>query len=524
MLVASMVETLPVIDALHQKSSVTAIALHPTSSHLLIGNVDGLVQCIDVKSDAKDVLSKIHVNSRIIDLAWSTNKIVILDETNGLHVYSMDAEEIWTSEFDAGGAQLSVGKQILALDGIGTLRQYTLDGQECSMVQRDVRSFTTSIDSAFLILENQTVAKTDDQLNIVFHRIQRGEIGEDIVAAGAGSGQTWFVAREGHALVPGEEEALELEIYANESLLHRRELNGRVKATAVDALSLYLGLDNGDLLSLNGEHLDELISFDYPIQSLHINGSTLIIGTWFYIYGFDIETKTITWQVEHKGMVEGVEIDDAGRMAFFGEDQNDWTGAEPVGICDVNQERIEVDPSFLQGWFEEEMIEVETNPEIVYRNVDDFTNLLSKEEQESYNQSMQDLDIGLDSLTAAMNEEISNQSFDDTEDDLDDLLQFLHEDADEVLLPKANAGESQVIRLHDAETAIVTLDGSQSSDPQDRIQSWSWLDGTGREISNEAKVRVKLSPGIHQFELRVFDSEGGMTSDSLQITIESSGS
>ena len=114
----------------------------------------------------------------------------------------MDAEEIWTSEFDAGGAQLSVGKQILALDGIGTLRQYTLDGQEYNMVQRDVRSFATSNDSVFLVLENQTVAKTDNQLNIVFQRMQRGEIGEDIVAAGAGAGQTWFVAREGHALVP----------------------------------------------------------------------------------------------------------------------------------------------------------------------------------------------------------------------------------------------------------------------------------------------------------------------------------
>ena len=146
--VANMVETLPVIDALHQKSSVTAIALHPTSGHLLIGNKDGLVQCIDVKSEENTVLSKIHVNSKIVDLAWSTNKIVILDETNGLHVYSMDAQEIWTSEFNAGGAQLSVGKQILALDGIGTLHQYTLDGQEYSVVQREVRSFAMSYDSA----------------------------------------------------------------------------------------------------------------------------------------------------------------------------------------------------------------------------------------------------------------------------------------------------------------------------------------------------------------------------------------
>ncbi len=70
----------------------------------------------------------------------------------------------------------------------------------------------------------------------------------------------------------------------------------------------------------------------------------------------------------------------------------------------------------------------------------------------------------------------------------------------------------------------MTLDGSQSSDPQDRIESWSWLDSDGREISTEPKVRVKLSPGSHRFELRVFDSEGGMTSDSVQITIESSDS
>lgn len=524
MLVAIMVETLPVIDALHQKSSVTAIALHPTSGHLLIGNTDGLVQCIDIKSEGNDVLSKIHVDSKILDLAWSTNKIVILDETNGLHVYSMDAKEIWTSEFDAGGAQLSVGKQILALDGIGTLRQYTLDGQEYSTVQRDVRSFTTSNDSAFLILENQTVAKTDDQLNIIFQRMQRGEIGEDIVAVGSGAGQMWYVAREGHALVPGDEEALELELYSNDNLLYRHELKGRVKASTATASRLFLGLDNGDLLQLNNQELEDLISFDYPIQSLHVHGPIIVIGTWFYIYGFDVETKNLIWQVEHKGMVEGVEIDDSGCMAFFGEDQNDWTGAEPVGFCDVNQERIEVDPSFLQGWFEEEMVEVETNPEIVYRNVDDFTNLLSEEEQESYKQNMQELEIGLDSLTAAMNEEVSSLSADETDDDLDDLLQFLHEDADEVILPKANAGENQVLRLHDAETAIITLDGSQSSDPQERIQSWSWLDGTGREISTEAKVRVKLSPGNHQFELRVFDSEGGMTSDSIQITIESSDS
>ena len=92
-----MVATLPVIDALHQNSSVTAIAMHPTSGNLLIGNGDGLVQCVDLNSESNDIVAKINVNSKIVDLAWSANKIVILDETNGLHVYSMDAEEVWTS-------------------------------------------------------------------------------------------------------------------------------------------------------------------------------------------------------------------------------------------------------------------------------------------------------------------------------------------------------------------------------------------------------------------------------------------
>ena len=136
-----MVATLPIIDALHQKTSVSAIALHPTLGKLLSGDKDGLVQIVDLESEQNDIIATINVDSQIIDVAWSMDKIVVLDETNGLHVFSNDGEKVWTSEFDAGGAELVVGKQILALDGIGTLRQFTLDGQEYESSQRDVRSF-----------------------------------------------------------------------------------------------------------------------------------------------------------------------------------------------------------------------------------------------------------------------------------------------------------------------------------------------------------------------------------------------
>ena len=252
--------------------------------------------------------------------------------------------------------------------------------------------------------------------------------------------------------------------------------------------------------------------------------NTLLIGTWFYVYGFDIEKKEVVWQIEHKGMIQDIEVDSSGKLVFFGDDQNDWTGVEPLGVCDLHQIPVEVDVSFLQLWFEEEVVEVETDPEIVYRTVNDFEHLLSEEEQESL-QEHPEFDVGFDSLTAAMNEEVHSDDDDSGEQDLDELLQFLHEDAAEVIPPVAYAGENQVIStVEDVEYAIVTLDGSESKDPQDRIASWSWLDSTGRELSTEAKLRVKLSSGAHLFELRVFDIDGGMTTDSVQITIESSAS
>ena len=75
--------------------------------------------------------------------------------------------------------------------------------------------------------------------------------------------------------------------------------------------------------------------------------------------------------------------------------------------------------------------------------MNDFTNLLSKEEQESLKQDRQEHEIGLGLFANedAMNEEVSVESTPEVDDDLEQLLQFLHEDADEIVLPKAYAGK-----------------------------------------------------------------------------------
>ena len=68
-----------------------------------------------LESEQNDIIARTNVDSQIIDVAWSMDKIVVLDETNGLHVFSNNGEKVWTSESDAGGAELVVENRFLPL-------------------------------------------------------------------------------------------------------------------------------------------------------------------------------------------------------------------------------------------------------------------------------------------------------------------------------------------------------------------------------------------------------------------------
>jgi hypothetical protein len=102
-----------------------------------------------------------------------------------------------------------------------------------------------------------------------------------------------------------------------------------------------------------------------------------------------------------------------------------------------------------------------------------------------------------------------------------DLMAELKTAIDEKIPPKADSGSDRVIKSDEDGKALVTLDGSSSYDPQERIESWQWIDSTGKEISDKPKVKVKISIGVHRFDLRVRDRDGSWTSDSLSITVES---
>lgn len=92
--------------------------------------------------------------------------------------------------------------------------------------------------------------------------------------------------------------------------------------------------------------------------------------------------------------------------------------------------------------------------------------------------------------------------------------------------PVANAGPDRSIMLP---TDSVTLDGSNSSDPDGSINEWAW-----RKISGPASATIinstdsrtvakYLAAGVYQFELKVKDNAGSFAKDTVQVMVDDPG-
>lgn len=82
--------------------------------------------------------------------------------------------------------------------------------------------------------------------------------------------------------------------------------------------------------------------------------------------------------------------------------------------------------------------------------------------------------------------------------------------------PVVRPGSSRTVQSGPGNVAIVTLDGSTSSDLSRSIAAWTWL-YQGATVGTTPTTSVTLSPGVHAFTLRVTDNSN--ESASAQVTI-----
>jgi hypothetical protein len=540
--------------AFKPQARISTLGLSPHGKISAWSEINGLV-CISHKplDKAGDDLLFWKSEGKVTGLIVSNENIFVLDEFFGLVCLDSSGELIWKSEIKGGGFSLiELDDRFAVVDSLGRLNYVLSDGTVIDLGSQ--YSSVTKIEKLgeFLITahENGEVRAILDGQTI-WQRPSRGELGESITSIGSTSNGNLVIGREGYALVPGEEEALELEIWdVSKSVLIRRiDINSRLLVSTNSSRGTIFGFDDGKVMELevgpNGQFNDEMsILFDckYPIKSLIFNSEQIICTAWFFIYGFT--SSGDLWKVEHQGIPEYIKISLDGEVCLFaGEDQNDWTDSEPIGKLSLKGDLIDIDESELPSWFNDVQETTQLTSEELYsdqqisqhltedevkqlegtafvaieESIDELIGALKVESNSNNKSSLPGtLNIDTDELLSQLDDAIENMAMMPEQSILDELNNSI----EEVEVPVSNAGGDQRVTAQDDGTAIITLDGSSSYDPQSRIKVWSWIDSTGREISDIAKLKVKLKLGKYQFELRICDVDGNWNSDYVIIIVE----
>jgi hypothetical protein len=83
--------------------------------------------------------------------------------------------------------------------------------------------------------------------------------------------------------------------------------------------------------------------------------------------------------------------------------------------------------------------------------------------------------------------------------------------------PVADAGDDQTVAVSGA-TTPVTLNGSDSSDPDSDPLTYAWSEG-GASLGSDAMLHVSLTPGTHAITLVVTDSHGAASTDDMVVNV-----
>ena len=476
--------TVPVLKKFPTDAKVTALS---SGLHLSYGQTNGGLVIGDAKFEISSITSMFEF----------PNGELIVGTTDSLHTYR-NSEEIKRTEFETGVEKIiGMGNFAVVIDGLGRAAILNSDGEFNDLNESSVL-FASLGNNIAIATEAGQVSIYSQQGQKQWERPPRGEVGERITSIGW-NGENLVVAREGHGLVPGEEEALEIEYWLSGNLEKRLDIGRRVIAIA----GRWMGLDMGGVM------FDEEIvaKLDHPVNRIIDFGDYCLAASWFHLHR--IEKDGIIWSVETQGMVEYLSSNPSGTSVLIaGSDQNDYTESEPVILVDSTSKPVPVieEATAIDDWGDAPVIDIDASE--LYGNDQSIEDLAGISISNKSDQT---------GLIDALTDEIEIQV---QEDEEEDLMLALSLDADEVIAPTANAGGDQTAISGDDDAAIITLDGSGTLDPQDRVVSWSWVDESGKEISNSKIVKVKLPVGLHRLELRIKDKDDRWSSDSISVRID----
>ena len=534
-----MVSTRPVVPLLRPKAKVHHVAVDDSSDSIAWVEGASTIHLGRIEHGGHlEVTATFTTKHRVSYIGFHREGLLVGNDLDSLMFYDLDGELIEVQDID-GGVQSCrlMALKVVVLSGMG----------EVVLVQRGRESVNLSKKLGFddvvhveahgqqlFIAEQRGTVLTCNEDTVVWRRPPRGEHGERITSLGLTKQGRLFLTREGHALVSGDEEAIEFEFWENGRLLVRNDLRMRLLTFSQATWGAVLGFDDGTVHRLHEDGRMELVlETGYAIFACLEHRSGVIASSWFYIHGEHDEEQ---WKVEHQGMPRLLAVNERHHgLVFAGDDQNDYTAPEPIGWMDLESPVQELDAAELTLWFQEEAQSEGLTAEELYGGEDGVLHLLTEEERHQFQAGPGA--AGHASLLAAMDEDVSStevnvQPTSENEllealhgiedlalDDTDGLMDALSAPVEEVIPPRAIAGDDQRHTAGEVGTCVVVLDGRGSYDPHDQITRWSWYDERGRELAQSAQLKLKLPLGQHRFELRVVDRQGAWTTDALVVHI-----
>ncbi len=283
-------------------------------------------------------------------------------------------------------------------------------------------------------------------------------------------------------------------------MIHSCEVESLVNCINSTDKGVILGCFNGELLELEikSKRYNHLCKFDYSIKQIFPWKQDILVASWFDIFRLDMQGKII-WRVEHIGIVENIVSMGDSRVGILGDDKK-MDIPTPIFIIDPDSKIISDDYDFKEESFDSK-----------------YSGALSpEEEQASYMKPL--LPSNSSEILEALDEELEIETSPPIIEV--DILEDLSQSAKSLNLPPVvDVGEDKTVNSDSDGTTMVLLDGSKSYDPDGTIKSWSWENDSGKVISNNSLVNVKLSTGVHIFYLTVVDDRGASSKASLTIQV-----
>lgn len=276
-------------------------------------------------------------------------------------------------------------------------------------------------------------------------------------------------------------------------LIHISEVDHAVTCMKSTSQGIYLGGASGRLtfLAEGGEENRKFFVDSQEIKQIHVFNNTLIIGSWFHIYG--VESGEISWKFEMDGIATNFsDTPDKRVLAACRDPQSDKISIysfDPNGVTrDDNHENYDV---IVTEEHESQDLEIE-----------------GRFEHEPGEKS---------AILSEMNEEVVSIEL---EEEKIDLLVELSTAAKKINLPPvAEAGDDMTIKSDEDGVAVVVLDGASSYDPDGRISKWEWIDANERVVGKTASIKVKIGVGTHPFRLRVTDDKGSSAEAMITVRV-----